>query len=851
MAANVLLSYRRGQGSIICRVHIGDRSSGLPNGTGKTGLTHTTTNLLISTIADNEATPTVYSNASSTTETITTLGTFAAPTATKCRFKEVDATNHKGVYELQFADARYAVSSAKSLLVTISINTNSAEEVTFIVPLTDYDPYDVVRQGMTALPNVVSGSTGAVLTSGTGTAQLSVSGGTANANVTQISGDSTAADNAEAFFDGTGYAGTNNAIPTVGAVTGTVSAFVVDMGDGVITDAAVSAAAVTKIQAGLSTLTQSQVTGGVYSIQSASCTLGDTRIANLDAAVSSVGGGTPPTAAAIATQVRTELATELARIDIATSTRLASASYAAPPSAATISTQVASDLATAHGAGSWATATGFSTHTAADVWTATTRRLSDGTNIVLAKGTGVTGFNDIAAGTQMDLVSAPNATALLAIANKVEAEIIDETDSERVLSAITDKIASVNPSLGGLTLAAIATANRVEMDSNSTKLASIVADTNELQTDLVDGGRLDLIIDSRASQTSVDDLPTNAELATSQAAADDATLAAIAALNNLTAAQVRTELATELARIDVATSTRNATTPPTAAAVASQVRTELTTELARIDVATSTRLATAGYTAPDNTSVLAVRAKTDLIPATPAATGDAMTLTAGERVSIGTAVWATTTRTLSSFGDLVSNIWAAVTRTLTSSIAPTAAEIATALFVDGGANKLKVNADNTVTSGVTLSQDNIDDIAAAVSDVAVSADDLVTAFTGRTIRINSPWAAGGSLTIYSGDDYVAANSTSLSATITARTDLIGMIPHLYLESKVLIELTASAVVSGTETLTFGDLTAEQTLTLWDGIGNAPAQRVYQIKFVDGSGNVQTVIDGVLYVRRGV
>lgn len=39
-------------------------------------------------------------------------------------------------------------------------------------------------------------------------------------NVTQLSGDSTAADNAESFFDGTGYAGTNNVIPTVTTVNG-------------------------------------------------------------------------------------------------------------------------------------------------------------------------------------------------------------------------------------------------------------------------------------------------------------------------------------------------------------------------------------------------------------------------------------------------------------------------------------------------------------------------------------------------------------------------------------------------------------------------------------------------------
>jgi hypothetical protein len=63
------------------------------------------------------------------------------------------------------------------------------------------------------------------------------------------------------------------------------------------------------------------------------------------------------------------------------------------------------------------------------------------------------------------------------------------------------------------------------------KADSILADTNELQTDWANGGRLDLILDARASQASVDDLPTNAELATSQAAADDATLTAIAAVD--------------------------------------------------------------------------------------------------------------------------------------------------------------------------------------------------------------------------------------------------------------------------------------------------------------------------------
>lgn len=46
---------------------------------------------------------------------------------------------------------------------------------------------------------------------------------TINCNMTQISGDSGAADNAESFFDGTGYAGTNNVIPTVTTVTNGVT----------------------------------------------------------------------------------------------------------------------------------------------------------------------------------------------------------------------------------------------------------------------------------------------------------------------------------------------------------------------------------------------------------------------------------------------------------------------------------------------------------------------------------------------------------------------------------------------------------------------------------------------------
>jgi hypothetical protein len=51
-----------------------------------------------------------------------------------------------------------------------------------------------------------------------------------------------------------------------------------------------------------------------------------------------------------------------------------------------------------------------------------------------------------------------------------------------------------------------------------------------------------------------------------------------------------------------------ATTP---ALIAAQVRTELAVELARIDAAISSRLSSAGYTAPNNSDITAIKAKTD------------------------------------------------------------------------------------------------------------------------------------------------------------------------------------------------------------------------------------------------
>lgn len=171
----MLIDYQLTQTSVVLRVKLRQDTTGAKPGNGITGLTSASTGLSISTIADNEAAPTAYTSAGSTIENIATLGTYAAPTATKCRFKEVSSTSNPGVYELQIADARFAVSSAKSLLVSIT-GVSGMSDCDVCIPLRSVNPYDGTRGGMTALPNVASGSAGAIPTTGTGANQIAVNG---------------------------------------------------------------------------------------------------------------------------------------------------------------------------------------------------------------------------------------------------------------------------------------------------------------------------------------------------------------------------------------------------------------------------------------------------------------------------------------------------------------------------------------------------------------------------------------------------------------------------------------------------------------------------------------------------
>lgn len=148
-----------------------------------------------------------------------TLATLAAANSAHSDggFKEVDATNMPGVYRLDLPDA--AVATGPDVRVTITGVTDLLSE-TKEIPLVAFNPEDGVRLGLTSLPNAAAEASGGLFTRGTGAGQINqAANGEIDVNAIKISGDATAADNAEAFFDGTGYAGTNNVIPTVTTLT--------------------------------------------------------------------------------------------------------------------------------------------------------------------------------------------------------------------------------------------------------------------------------------------------------------------------------------------------------------------------------------------------------------------------------------------------------------------------------------------------------------------------------------------------------------------------------------------------------------------------------------------------------
>jgi hypothetical protein len=174
-----------------------------------------------------------------------------------------------------------------------------------------------------------------------------------------------------------------------------------------------------------------------------------------------------------------------------------------------------------------------------------------------------------------------------------------------IATAVWDRLLSGHTTTG--------TAGKALADAGGGSSPSTIASAvrTELSTEL---GRIDVASSTRASQSSVNSIPTTTLLSTDLRLDNlDTTISSRNATTPPTVDQIRAELDTNSTKLDVAVSTRLSgagyTVPPTATQVATQVRVELGTELGRIDTGISTRLASTSYTAPPSAS--AIRSEID------------------------------------------------------------------------------------------------------------------------------------------------------------------------------------------------------------------------------------------------
>lgn len=134
-------------------------------------------------LAYNTASLTAYYVRSGGSATAITLATLSTPSSAYSSggFKEVDATNMPGIYRLDLPNTAIAT-GAVSVVIMLKGAANMVP-VSMCIPLTAFNDQDAVRGGLTALPNANANASNGLPTAGTGTNQISLSGGRAKADV--------------------------------------------------------------------------------------------------------------------------------------------------------------------------------------------------------------------------------------------------------------------------------------------------------------------------------------------------------------------------------------------------------------------------------------------------------------------------------------------------------------------------------------------------------------------------------------------------------------------------------------------------------------------------------------------
>jgi hypothetical protein len=197
--------------------------------------------------------------------------------------------------------------------------------------------------------------------------------------------------------------------------------------------------------------------------------------------------------------------------------------------------------------------------------------------------------------------------------------------------------------------------------------------------------------------------------------------------------------------VDTATTLTNAPTVPTPSQIAIQVRTELSTELSRLDVATSTRAVAADIPTSD---ISAIKAKTDNLPASPAAVSDIPTADIA-------AIKASTDNLPSDPADQ-----SLVESAISALSIPTVVQIRTEM--DSNSTKL-ANLDATISSRSTLTTGDLPSVPSAAS-VASAVRTELTELSNLDASVSSRLASA---------DYTAPTSAPTAAAVASavRTEL--------------------------------------------------------------------------------
>lgn len=243
-------------------------------------------------------------------------------------------------------------------------------------------------------------------------------------NVTQISDDSTAADNLEAAADEQGYNLGGGAIVAAsvtgnvggnvtGNVGGNVSGSVGSIATGGIVAASFAAGAITAAAIAADAIDADALAADAIAEINATvdAALADIRLDELLAADSDIDGATPPTVGSVFFELLTKTA--------------GSFTY----DQATDSLEAIRD----RGDAAWLTAAGFSTHTAADVWAVATRTLTSAANITSTGGTTVPQTGDSFA--RLGAPAGTSVSADIAAIKSDSTAILDDTGTSGVIVA--------------------------------------------------------------------------------------------------------------------------------------------------------------------------------------------------------------------------------------------------------------------------------------------------------------------------------------------------------------------------------------------------------------------------------